>query len=157
MPLLFSKRSTQGLAMLEVLIAILLISISIAGILTLYNYLMRSSINFQEYIQAVNIGNSEIESLRNYSTLTAQSGQFAYTDIIALDNTACSVLAAPYIINNTTYTCTLYVTSISNPGYLNIKVKVTWTNVTGQQFQQVELLSMIGQLDPNAKGQTIGT
>jgi prepilin-type N-terminal cleavage/methylation domain-containing protein len=146
----------NGFAMLEVLVAIMIISLSVIGSLTLNTYLLRTSNNFSQYIQAVNLANSEIESLRNYSTLNTTPGRFAYADIIGLNNTNCAVSAAPYVVNSPNSTCTVAVTSSNNPIYVTVTITVGWTDVTGY-VQSVQLISMIGSIDPIAMGQTIGT
>jgi prepilin-type N-terminal cleavage/methylation domain-containing protein len=149
-------KNNKGFAMLEILIALLIISISVAGTLTLNNYLLRTSNNFSQYIQAVNLANSEIESLRNYSTLATTPGHFAYADIIGLNNTNCAVSTPPYILNSPSSSCTLGVTSSNSPAYVTVTVTVGWTDVIGYP-QSVQLISMIGSIDPVAMGQTIGT
>lgn len=147
------KSLSNGFAMLEVLISVLIISISVVGTLTLNNYLLRTSSNFKQSIQAVNLANTEIESLRSYSTIPTTAGQFAYNDILTLST--CSALTT-LTFNGTTYTCTLSVSSSTSPAYATVTVTVSWTNNTSTN-QSIQLISMIGAIDPNAIGQTIGT
>ena len=122
----------------------LIISLGITGLLKLHNTLKRTNANFKQSIQAINIARNKIETLRNYTSITA------YNNLVSLNNTT-NWLPAAATGDNTTFTGTLYVTSYNSPSYLLVDVIVNWTDNVGL-FQQIELTSIIAPIDPSIVG-----
>ncbi len=129
--------------MIEILVAVLIFSIGISGLMALNNTLIRTNNNLKQYVQAINLANSQIEKLRSYTTLAAYNALAGGTTTITSDNT--------------TFTQTTTVTATSSPAYSLVEVKVTWADVSGHSGsnQTVDLTSIIAGTDPIAAGQTI--
>jgi Tfp pilus assembly protein PilV len=124
----------KGQGLIEMLAIVLFIGCSIAAILSFQNYLAYSSNLIQQRSDAALLATNEIETLKNFSSLTA------YQSIASSSNTT--------TIGNTTYTSTWTITTTASPIYKTASVVVTWTDRYGNS-QSVTQVTDIAGLDPS--------
>lgn len=115
-----NKKSQKAISIIEVLIAILITVIGLAGIAKVY-FMLSSNVNFlNSELIATNLAKAKIEYFRNYKTITGASNSY---------NSITSNTSSPEttIVNNITYTTTWTVTNSTAPYYKNVSIRVNWT------------------------------
>jgi Tfp pilus assembly protein PilE len=150
------KKNGSGFAMLEILIAVLIISSSMVGTLALNNYLLRTSANFKQHVDALNIAQSQIERFHAYGNLSDYNALLGGCPIVPtpVDCPLTSILSNRG--SNTQYTCQFSVNPLSNSAACSLQITVSWSDVSGNS-DSMSLTTIINYFDPNTSGMTIGT
>lgn len=143
-----NSQQKRGFALIEILLALLIITIGVVSMLWINNFLMRKNGNLLPYYQALNYAQSQIETFRSYETLTTISGKFAYNDIVS------SATADSMSTGNTTFSRTWTVTTVASPAYKILNVQVTWVDSTNQT-QSIQLSTVVAGIDPVNIGNTL--
>tara|TARA_R110000868_G_scaffold144960_4_gene364559 strand:- start:80817 stop:81245 length:429 start_codon:yes stop_codon:yes gene_type:complete len=113
------RKQQRGVAMIEVLVAIVLLSVGIVGYMSLQALLLEESAINEARTEAIHIAAQRLDSLRDV----------AYADLTDSDETDTNVEA-----NNTTLKRTTIVGTerYSNPAYYRpVTVNVSWTDSNG--------------------------
>lgn len=140
------KKKNAGITLLEVLIALAILSAGIIALVKFQGDLMRNRVVLSQESEALMLAQDQMESLRYYQVLNTTAGYIAYQD----KATGTSTVTKP----TATYTVAWTITPNTAPDYLTATVTVTWTdpmNVT----QTTTLNSIIGRIDPATSGQVI--
>lgn len=130
----------NGFTLIEVLIAILVFSIGMLGLIKLQGEITLNSAESRMYTHAVNLAQDKIEEFRNYThqaTYTAYASDANGTDIDVVGASAA------------TFTRTWVVTN--NPGYKEVEVTVNWVGLDGQD-NNVVLTSQLAEVEPSRSG-----
>lgn len=137
-------KKQQGISLIEVLIALLVLA---GGIITLAKFqgdLLRARVDLNQQSQAVMLAQNKIEDLRHYTVINTTGGKKAYDDIASGTSTVSGT--------STTYTVTWTVTDNSSPPHKVVRVTVSWTD-SKNVAQSVTLDSIVGKVDPTTSGQ----
>lgn len=135
------KRNLKnGFTLIEVLVAILVFSIGMLGLIKLQGEITLNSAESRMYTQAVNLAQDKIEEFRNYVHQSTYTGYV--TDATGTDINVVGASAA-------TYTRTWVVAN--NPGYKLVEVTVNWVGIDGQD-NNVVLTSQIAEVEPARSG-----
>jgi len=117
---LLNKKKQKAISIIEVLIAILITVISLAGIAKLY-FMLNSNVNFlNSELVAANMAGTKLEEFRNYHTISGTTNSY---DSITSNTSSPETTT----VNNITYTTTWTVTEYTTPYYKNVKITVSWT------------------------------
>jgi len=134
------QSAKNGFTLVEVLIAILVFSIGMLGLIKLQGEVTLNSAESRMYTHAVNLAQDKIEEFRNYvhqASYTAYASDAVGTDIAVVGASA------------DTFTRTWVVTN--NPGYKAVEVTVNWVGLDGQD-NDVVLTSQIAEVEPSRSG-----
>lgn len=135
-----------GITLLEVLIALAILSAGIIALVKFQGDLLRNRVELSQETEALMIAQDQMESLRYYQVVNTTAGFIAYDDKVSGTSTVTKPTA--------TYTVTWTVTTNTAPDYKTATVTVTWVdpmNVT----QTTTLNSRIGRVDPATSGQVV--
>jgi len=133
----------RGLSVLEVLIAIIIISVGILALAKLQKNLWHHSSLAKQRGKALILAQGKMEDLRGFEVLYTQTGKFAYQDIVSGSQVVSDV--------DTSYTVTWNVTDYSDPDYKLVNVSVSWLDNRGNSHN-INLTSIISRLDPMETG-----
>lgn len=134
--------STKGFTLVEVLVALLVFSIGMLGLIKLQGAVTLSSAESRMYTQAVNLAQDKVEELRNYVHQTTY-------DAYASEPNGSEITGT-----NATFTRTWAVNN--NAGYKEIIVTVNWVGVDGED-KNVVLTSDIAEVEPSRSGLILAT
>lgn len=131
------QQSGQGL--IETLVVVLLVAVSVVAFFQFQQYLSYSSDLRNQQGDAILIGTSQIESLRNFSVLNTTTGYTAYQDIVSGSSNVTA--------GNTTYRLSWAVTTNTAPTYKTINLTVAWTDRYGTT-RSISFVTNVAGLDP---------
>lgn len=136
-----SNEKCQGYYLMEVLIAFIIISIGILGLLKLSTIVSIETSRNKQRNEALSYAQSKIESFRNYQTINTTSGYLAYQDIVS------SSSATTIVGSNAAYSQSWTVQTYTAPDYKIINMVMTWTSQTNDP-ETVNLSTMISSNNP---------
>jgi Tfp pilus assembly protein PilV len=136
----------RGMALLEVLIAFLVLAFGFVGITRLQNQLRLNADIARQRSEALRLAQEDMESLRDFTTITPGPSGPAYTDIASASRT---VDTASGYRTNTRYQIDRRITT--NAGFRTATVTVSWDDRSGQA-QQAMLQSVIAGTPPALSG-----
>lgn len=131
--------NSTGFTLVEVLIALLVFSIGMLGLIKLQGEVTLNSADSRMYTQAVNLAQDKVEELRNYVHQTTYD---AYTS--NLDGSEITG-------SNATFIRTWDITNNDLDGYQDISVTVSWVGIDGED-KEVVLTSQIAEVEPSRSG-----
>lgn len=123
---LFNKQ--QGIALLEVLIAFVIVMVSIAALYQLHNKYLRNEINSSERLTALNIAEGKLNDLRNFGSLSVSAGVPAYDDIG--NNTGGVITSGSKSVGTGVYNLTW--NTVDNSSTKDVTITVSWNNAADQ-------------------------
>jgi Tfp pilus assembly protein PilV len=135
-----------GIALIEVLIALAVLTIGIAGLARLQMWLWIGTDAARQQSEATRLAQNELDSLRWWTRLTSAGGQFAYGDITARSATELTGLTS-----NTVYSLERQVADSTEPGFKVVTVRLSWTDREGAA-RRLALPSVVGAVDPFWQG-----
>lgn len=141
-----SRACSAGIALIEVLIALAVLTIGIAGLARLQMWLWIGTDAARQQSEATRLAQNELDSLRWWTQLSPGSGQFAYADITARSATEITGLTS-----NTVYRLERQVADSTEPGFKAVTVRLRWTDREGTA-RSLALPSVIGAMDPFWQG-----
>ena len=133
----------NGVSLVEVLIALLVLMLGIAAIVRFQGGALESRGLISQNHEAIQIAEDRLEQLRDYEVLDTTSGKTAYQDIVSGNTTVTKASA--------TYTVTWTVSELSNPDHKTVTVTVSWTD-RKNTARSIVLSSIIGKIDPANAG-----
>ncbi|MBY0234741.1 MAG: prepilin-type N-terminal cleavage/methylation domain-containing protein [Burkholderiaceae bacterium] len=145
---LSAPNGQRGVALLEALVALLIMSFGMLALAGLQGNLRQSADLAKQRGEAVRLGQQEMERLRSFSQLPApnppNADVRAFEDITEPPNGVAGTFSAD---TNTTFTVTRQVTDIAEPPQKALRINVSWTDRTeGAQF--IILDSILSRTDP---------
>jgi len=144
-------KKTSGIALLEVLIALIILLGGITALATYGASLVRTSSLAKQYTEGLNLAESKIEYFRSYETISSTAGKLAYNDIVSGSETIAAATG-----DNATYTRSWTVTTYnSSLNYKVVNVTVSWTD-SANKSENIQLVSIIAEADPVNSGNVIG-
>lgn len=158
-----SGRRQQGVALIEVLVALLIATFGFLGFIGLHLQLRANADVAKQRGEAVRIAQQDMEKLRLFRSLSSLAGTSLYwggadeTKWGSAFRTASGTSAGGTITDgagntlyaaNTAYTLTRSVTTSSIAGYKELQVNVAWTDRQGK-VQSVALRNVIDNTDPS--------
>lgn len=129
----------QGQTLIEVLITLLLISVSVIALIRFQNYLAYDNSFAQQKSEATLLVLKQIEILKEFQVLNNTAGYNSYDSITSGTQTIAG--------KNASYTVAWTVSSFTNPTYKNIDVTATWTDRINNS-QSIRLITNIAGIDP---------
>ena len=139
---------SRGLSLTELLVALLILSIGVAGVVKLQSTYFYYHDLSKQRASAVLLAEQKMESLRYFQVVPTTSGYIAYSDIASGSSTS--------TLNATTYTTTWTVTTDNTVGYKTVNIVVAWTERRGGA-QSVNLTSIISAIDPANSGVVVNS
>jgi type IV pilus modification protein PilV len=136
-------KKQQGITLLEIVIALLILAAGIIALVKFQGDLMRSRVELSQETEALMLAQNQMETLRYYQVLNTTSGFIAYQDIATGSSNVSKTTA--------TYTVAWTITANTAPDYKTAAVTVTWTDPMNTT-QTVTLNSIIGKIDPAVSG-----
>ena len=134
----------RGTALIEALIAFLVLALGIVAIGRVQTYLRLGSDVARQRSEAVRLGQEDLETMRAYSVMAAASGARSFAEIASA---AATIDAGSGYITNTQYRLMREVQPGSSGATKSARVTVTWADRTGDA-QYVVLNSIIAGNDP---------
>lgn len=138
-----TRKSTKGIALFEVLIAAIILAVGVFSLIAFHADLVRERSLISQEEVALNLAQDKLEYFRNYTALTATTGQLAYADIISGSSSETST--------GTTFTVTWTVTDLIKPVRKNVDITISWTD-SANTAHVVTLSTIIARVDLNASG-----
>lgn len=123
---LFNKQ--QGIALLEVLIAFVIVMVSIAALYQLHNKYLRNEIKSSERLTALNIAEGKLNDLRNFGSLSVSAGVPAFDDIG--NDTGGVIASGSKSVGTGVYNLTW--NSVDNSSTKDVTITVSWNNTADQ-------------------------
>ena len=143
-------RAQQGSVLVEVLVAAIIFGVALFALTSFQANVYRAhAITGQQDI-ALELAQSQMQTFRNYTALTATAGQFAYADIVNSTTPTTSTTAGAV------YSMTWTVTDATDPTRKTVRVTVTWNDSTGAT-NAVNADSVVASIDPKLTGQVSQT
>jgi prepilin-type N-terminal cleavage/methylation domain-containing protein len=134
-----SRKSTAGFTLVEVIVALLILSTGILGLVRFQGTILANSSFSREHSEAVLIAQRKVEELRSYAALAPSAGSLAYADVIDGADTLPGKTGD--------YQRVWSVTDSAGPDYKQLNTDVTWTDVQGND-QTVSVTTEIGRIHP---------
>jgi len=128
-----------GQTLIEVMITVLIIGVGALSLVRFQNYLTYSDMLAKQEADANRLALSKMEQLRDFQSLSTQSGMSAYEEITSGTETN--------TLTNTVFTTTWTVTTNSSPDYKIIAIIVSWNDLRGSAHT-VNLTSNIAEFEP---------
>ncbi|MBB6055065.1 type IV pilus modification PilV family protein [Tolumonas osonensis] len=140
----------NGVALLEVLIAFVIVMVSVVALFQLHNKYLQNEIASSTRLTALNLAESKLDDLRTFGSLTVSSGVPAYDDI--LSDKGGTIVSGAVSVGNFNYN--LHWTSTdAGDGSKDIKVTVSWNNGN----DEVSLYGSIARADRISEAKLIST
>lgn len=140
----------QGVALLEVLIAFVIVTISVVALYQLQNIYLRNEITASARLTALHIAESKLDDLRTFSSLSSvSSGIPAYDDIG--DNTGGVIASGAISSNNANVGNFIYNLSwdvTPQSGSRDITVTVSWLDNNTIENSGIEQVQLFGSVTP---------
>ncbi len=140
----------QGVALLEVLIAFVIVTISVMALYQLQNVYLRNEITSSARLTALHIAESKLDDLRTFSSLSSvSSGIPAYDDID--DNTGGLIASGAISSNNANVGDFVYNLSwdvTPQSGSRDITVTVSWFDNNAVVNNGIEQVQLFGSVTP---------
>ncbi|EKD71747.1 MAG: hypothetical protein ACD_46C00109G0003 [uncultured bacterium] len=136
-------RFFNGNTLLGALLAILIFTGALLAMIQFQASLLRDHGTINQETQALTLANDKMQYFREYTTLIATPGQFAYANIVSDSNNI--------VIAGVNYSIVCTVTDLTNPVRKNIKIQTSWTD-TANTVHTVTIVSEIASIDPNLTG-----
>jgi type IV pilus modification protein PilV len=136
----------SGIALIEVLVALAVLTVGIASLARLQMWLWTSTDAARQQSEATRLAQNDLDGLRWWSGSSSGSGQFAYADITAQSATELTGLTA-----NTVFRLERQVADNGAPGFKAITSRVRWTDREGAA-RRLALPSFISAIDPFWQG-----
>ena len=136
-------RRARGATLLEALVAFLVLSLGMLTMARVQSSLRLNSDIARQRTEAVRLAEADMESLRNFGSVSVSQGLKAYADIA----TATRNVSAGQGGANVSFEVSREVTPVDDPGYKSTTVSVNWFDRTGTA-QRVVLDSLIAATPP---------
>lgn len=133
------RRRAAGFTLVEVIIAVLILSGGILALMRFQGNMLSSSSASREHSEAVLIAQRKIEELRAYAALATTPGVPAYADIATGTDTVAGKTG--------NFQRTWTVTDNSMPSYKQLDLSLTWTTSQGVN-QSIALSTDVGRVHP---------
>lgn len=140
-----NKNNHKGFALLEALIAIVVLAIGVLALAKFQTNVVQSNAEAKARTEALNLAQKKIEELRRFATEAEYNSGARLANTYTVNNIAGT---------NATYTMTTTITNAVGGSYKNVKVVVSWPdrkNVT----QNAELNSIIAKTDVVEAGELL--
>ncbi len=128
----------QGFTLIESLVALLIVSGGLFGLLATQTMLARNADLSRQRGEAVRLAQERIEALRSFSTIETVAGQLAWNDLAAGDDE---------VTTNATFTREWTLRGATSDAFREVEVNVSWTDRAGDE-QTFRLSTVIAKVDP---------
>lgn len=145
----------NGVALLEVLIAFVIVTVSVVALFQLQNKYLQNEIASSTRLTALHLAESKLDDLRTFGSLTVSAGVPAYDDIISDKGgtiVSGAVSSANHNIGNFNYNLR-WTSTEAGDGSKDIKVIVSWNNGN----DEVSLYGSIARSDRISEAKLIST
>ena len=153
-----ARRRTQGVSLIEALVALAVMAFGLLGVVGMQSTLRFNADVSRQRAEAVRLAQEKMESLRSFGVLSGPNpGPHAYEHIVSGNETLSSASLA---LSNTDFTRAVTVTPLppvasDDPRMKTIDVTVSWLDRRGGATESVRLQSNIAQVAPML-GATLG-
>ncbi|WP_428417439.1 type IV pilus modification PilV family protein [Methylibium sp.] len=146
MPTLGARHQASGFTLVEVLIAVVVVSIGTLALGSLQVALSRHADVARQRTEATQLAISKLEELRGFEQVLSEAGKQAYADLRSGSD-------QPLIDSNTRFERQWQVQGTADDPYLRVDVQVTWADRSGDTSQtRVGLGSLIARVEPADAG-----
>jgi type II secretory pathway pseudopilin PulG len=136
----------RGIALIEVLIALAVLTLGLASLARLQLWLWTGSDAARQQTEATRLAQQDIEALRLWTRLDSSAGQAAYADIVAQSGADVTNL-----IGNTRYQLEREVADNDQPRFKAVTSRVRWTDREGSP-RSLALPTFVAAADPFWQG-----
>lgn len=140
------QQRQSGFSLMEVLICILVLSVGLLSLGRFQATLINDESLGKQRLEAVNLAQAKLESLRNFQVINTTTGSFAYQNIVTGSDSVSASSAS--------YTRNWFVSTSTTPAYKTVTVTLSWTDQNGSA-QTIKLASVICANDPAKEGKLI--
>ncbi|WP_158587095.1 type IV pilus modification PilV family protein [Motilimonas pumila] len=145
--MIFNKKN-QGIGLIEVLVSLLVISVGVAGIISLQKHMRKKSAEAEEYLNAITLAQETFDDLRSFKDTN-------YASVVAAGNgNNISSLESHTLSDGITYSRTIVTPTdlalVSSGGITSdnqlksVDVKLTWSSLSGE----TKNLTYTGHISP---------
>lgn len=146
MPTLEARRQASGFTLIEVLIAVVVVSIGALALGSLQVALSRHADVARQRTEATQLAISRLEELRGFEQVLSEAGKQAYADLRSGSD-------QPLIDSNTRFERQWQVQGTADDPYRRVDVQVNWADRSGDTRQTfVRLGSLIARAEPADAG-----
>ncbi|MEY2690483.1 MAG: hypothetical protein RL375_4683 [Pseudomonadota bacterium] len=139
----------SGVALVEVLIALAVLTVGLAGLARLQLWLWIGTDAARQQSEATRLAQNDLDSLRGWTRLTSGAGELAYADIAAQSATDVTGLTG-----NTNYRLKRLAATSTEPGFKVVTTRLHWTDREGAA-RSLALPSVFGAIDPFWQGAVV--
>lgn len=143
---MFNNVKQQGLSLVEVLVAVLVLGLGMVGVLKFQVDLMRSGVEMAQYAEGLHLAQDKIDNLSHYVALRTADGSPSYDEIVS------SSFPDTIIGTTTNYSVSWVVTDVADPPHKVVTVTVAWTDPRGDA-QSISISTIVGENVPGGTGQ----
>lgn len=145
-----ATRKQNGIALIEAMVALLIVSFGALGLVGMHLFLNRNADIAKQRSEAVRLAQADMENMRIYRTMGASSAPLYWTNVIqnATNIPVSTGTASNNYTSNTSYNLTRSVINSSTANYKQIQINVTWADRTGAN-QAIVFRSIINGTDPS--------
>ena len=146
-------RRTRGVALIEALVALLVMSFGMVALVGLLGQMRRSADLARQRGEALRIAQQQMETLRDFSVIAAPvAGQLDYTTDIA--SIASDTTASVALSSNANYVLKQTVTGLNEGTAKAVRIEIDWLDraSVGNNYQYVILDTFIAGEDPSLGG-----
>jgi type IV pilus modification protein PilV len=141
MPTLGARRQAAGFTLVEVLIAVVVVSIGALALGSLQVALSRHADAARQRTEATKLAISRLEELRGFEQVLTEADKQAYADLLSGSD-------QPLLDSNTRFERQWQVQGTAEDPYRRVDVQVTWTDRSGDTNQTfVRLGSLIARAE----------
>ena len=144
-------KKSAGFSLIEVLVAVVILSVGLIGTAKLQTAVIKSGSDSQARSEAITIAQSKLEEFKSFETLAAYSNIESSAALIAAAEDEGEVLDFSVAGTSATYSVDWSITENTAPDYLAVTVTIAWNDSMGSP-QQVSLDSIIGKSNPSYTG-----
>lgn len=135
---LLQRRQSAGISLFEALIAMVIMSGGLVGLLAMQTSLSRSADVAKQRGEAVRLAQQQIEAMRSFTAMVGTPGQLAWTDLAA---------GADSITTNTAFTRSWSIGGAVGDSLREVAVTLAWQDRAGENHSMT-LQSVISKTDP---------
>lgn len=140
----------NGVALLEVLIAFVIVTVSVVALFQLQNKYLQNEIASSTRLTALHLAESKLDDLRTFGSLTVSAGVPAYDDII--NDKGGTIASGAVSVGNFNYNLR-WTSTDTDDGSKDIKVTVRWNNGN----DEVNLYGSVARADRISEAKLVST